>query len=526
MLETVILTLARCARNCFNCPICTSQMTVNTLTDAKEGPWILTCNYCMWTSLDIGIKFDKPTNIRSQLDKIANGGIPKPQPDAPRKSSLAREPFSPGSTQSEESSDQATTASPLLRDPTARFAALKAFYKSQITLSSESSSATDLATAAAYSSPSSLTRLVNLYTSHGISLSGRKSRTRTPAMREALTVSEGLFLSTDVPSPGPPTSDFGNLVSKAQRHFQQACGNPHARTISELRPIPTLLRTKRSKRCAACKHILVKPDFKPTSTRYRIKLIALNYIPLVTLKPLNPNSWSSSSSLPPISVSDDRADPVVPPLPPNKPTQFLLTLRNPLFDPVRVSLATPAETPGRLRHRVTVLCPQFEIGANSDVWDDTLGSGKGGGGRDGGMAGGMGSGVAEAGKVYERGRNSVAVVLEVVPASDAAAAMVLQKRTESKVREDGKVDSLDGETSRRCNEDDANDVPSEDDDVIEIPIRVRLEWRQADVEDAAGDGKKSKSSEKILEEGEGEHEDTARRELAYWMVLGIGRAGT
>ncbi|KAI9877104.1 MAG: hypothetical protein M1823_007160, partial [Watsoniomyces obsoletus] len=131
----------RCARNCFNCPICTSQLITASVGTTKEGgPFILNCNYCMWTTLDIGIAFEKPTNIRGQLDRIANGGKPK-QPskaestDPSRKSSLGREPFSP--------SDVEANTDPLDKeedtialDPTARFIALRSFYKDQITASS------------------------------------------------------------------------------------------------------------------------------------------------------------------------------------------------------------------------------------------------------------------------------------------------------------------------------------------------------------------------------------------------------
>jgi len=43
----------------------------------------------------------------------------------------------------------------------------------------------------------------------------------------------------------------------------------------DLWPISMQLRSKRSKRCRACRHILVKPENKPTSIRFRIKMLAL-----------------------------------------------------------------------------------------------------------------------------------------------------------------------------------------------------------------------------------------------------------
>ncbi len=44
---------------------------------------------------------------------------------------------------------------------------------------------------------------------------------------------------------------------------------------SDLQPLRTFLRTKRSKRCRTCRHILVKPEPKVISTRFRIRLLAV-----------------------------------------------------------------------------------------------------------------------------------------------------------------------------------------------------------------------------------------------------------
>ena len=472
----------RCTRNCFNCPICTSQLITASIGETKEGPFILNCNYCMWTTLDIGITFDKPTNIRGQLDRLANGGKPK-QPskadsaDPSRKSSLAREPFSP--------SDANADTNPLEKegdnsdlDPTARFNALRSFYKDQITASSTdqgglSSSYLDLAS----SSPASLSRLIDRYSNIG-KPSTKKSRPRPHIMREALSKREGLQVSPSSTSHPPSHIAYIDTPSPSQLAFQHPhyLGNPYATSISELRPMPTLLRTKRSKRCAECKHILVKPEFKPTSTRYRIKLIALNYIPFITVKPVPVPGGLG----PP---GPDGSPDVI--LEPGKPSQWIMTLRNPLFDNVNVTLGSPSVTPGRHGHKVTILCPQFEIGKNGDVWDDAINNplNKSIADKDT-----TSSGEQIAGKLYDQGRNWVSVVIEIVPALI--------------VRE-------------------AERVMEEDEDVIEVSIRVRLEWT---VSEAGGDGAEKKKSEKALEEaGEG---DDGRRELAYWMVLGVGRVAS
>jgi dynactin-4 len=57
--------------------------------------------------------------------------------------------------------------------------------------------------------------------------------------------------------------------------YQRAKQLNKARSEETLWPVSMQLRAKRSKRCRACRHILVKPENKPTSTRFRIKMLAL-----------------------------------------------------------------------------------------------------------------------------------------------------------------------------------------------------------------------------------------------------------
>ncbi|EXJ85445.1 hypothetical protein A1O1_05809 [Capronia coronata CBS 617.96] len=472
----------RCPRNCFHCPICTSQMITASVGDPKNGPFILNCNYCMWSTLDVGIKFDKPTGIRGQLDEIANGGEQKAatvhspysyQADYARKSSLSRPPLSPADRDEiADPKEDSVSATPL--DPTARFNALKTFYKEQITESSAtdatfSTSALDMA----YSSPSSLQRIMNLYTNkEGATIRARQKLT---VMREARSASEGFALAASRDSgveSQSPRIDYDETVTASQRAFQYPSfiGNPAALKVSELRPMPTLMRTKRSKRCATCKHILARPELKISSARYRIKLIALNYVPFVTIKPL-----PIAGGLPP--PGPDGGDVI---LTPGKPVQFIMTLRNPLFDDVSVSLGTPSVTPGRHGHRVTILCPQFRLGKNSDAWDDALSNNNQPDRGTGNIAGGE----QVAGKLYDQGRNWASVVLEIIPAS------IVRQQSEE----------LD-----------------EDEDVIEIPIRVRLEWTVTD--DEAGMERRKRDTR--LDEGD--DIDDGKRELNYWMVVGIGR---
>ncbi|EEP82662.1 conserved hypothetical protein [Uncinocarpus reesii 1704] len=337
----------------------------------------IVCCYCMWTTLDIGINFEKPTNIRAQLSSLIQGSNRR---ESAARTSRLRSPLSSFSSlqdipdepeahqerrMREISSED--TQTPLNHD--ARFAALKSFYRSQLT--ETSSSPTDPLIGpeiGSYSSPSALSRIMSLYTS-GIE--------NTTIQRMA---SEG----------------WDGLASTEQRSFQP----PGTRFVADLRPLPVFLRTKRSKRCKACKHILVKPELKPQSTRFRIRLIAISYIPLTNLRPIVP-----LPPAPPINL--DALEPL-------KPIQLLLTLKNHMFDQIRVTLATPSVTPGRVASKVTILCPQFEVGANTDVWDEALQSSTAPDPRS--SRSGVEK-VAEAGKVWDKGRNWSTVAMEVVPGS-------------------------------------------------------------------------------------------------------------
>ncbi|OAA56425.1 dynactin Arp1 p62 subunit [Cordyceps fumosorosea ARSEF 2679] len=112
----------------------------------------------------------------------------------------------------------------------------------------------------------------------------------------------------------------------------------------------------------------------------------------------------------------------------------------------------------------------FEVDANTDMWDDAL--------KDDGRDRSDGSNQVEVGKVWERGRNWVSIILEVVPASLSS---------------------------------DPDKLPlKEGEDILEIPMFVRMEW-ESDGQNDMGTplGKERDAREK--------------RELAYWCVLGVGK---
>ncbi|KAK1676822.1 dynactin p62 family protein [Colletotrichum godetiae] len=460
----------RCTRSCFQCPVCVGPLAVTALDTPPESnlltadgtapqgaSYVLSCSYCNWSSTEIGVKFDRPNGIHGQLAKLQNGGQPKLTP----KEHKERKKESNGEYH----------LNPEDMDVELQFAQLKSFYQNQMASSNPSAGGLSSLGDLGLNSPGSLSRIMSLYT--GNNFSNKQARGKVQIMREAVSPDEGLK-TTDLDE----SKEIEKLrhthpddtTTLAQNCLQQ----DHVRFRDELRPVPYLLRTKRSKRCPLCRHIISKPEAKISNTRFRIRLVAGSYIPTITIRPLQ----SEVQNLP------STARPPIPQelwLTPLKPVQYLLTFKNPIFETVKVSLATPSSTPGRFASTVTVLCPQFEIDANTDMWDDALkddGDKERRRGEEGGMQ------QAEVGKIYERGRNWVSIVLEVVPAS---------------LRPEHQQGGGSGDGALR-----------EDEDVLEIPMFVRIEWET----EAQGDVGTATSREKEARE---------KRELAYWCVLGVGR---
>lgn len=464
----------RCTRSCFQCPLCIGPLAVQSLEPAPEpsnalltpdnatpaapGPWVLCCSYCNWSSSEIGVKFDKPQSIFGQLSKLRNGNGPGDQTGTA------------GDVVPTKMGGESEMAS-----PRARFAAMKSFYQSQ--LANSNTTANGIGGSLGdygYSSPNTLSRIMSLYS--GGNVSAMKTKAKPTTIREADAYDEGFTISNLDESRSISAlrqGGYDGTVTRPQAVAQVEEG-PHF--TGDLWPIPHLLRSKRAKRCPVCRHILSKPEAKVNNTRWRIRLVAGNYVPSITIQSLAPTDMPGQ----PESTSTT--------LTPLKPAQFLLTFKNHMFDQIKVSLATPATTPGRFSSRVTVLCPQFTIDANSDDYDinEVLREDRR---RD--RADSMHQ--VEAGKVWERGRNWVSIVVEVIPPSLRIESKPSVLRKEGEPPED--LSPL-----------------KEDEDVLEIPMFVRLEWESEASQDQGSVGTAGK-----------EKDAKEKRELAYWCVLGLGR---
>lgn len=423
---------------------------------------MLSCPYCSWTSLDVGLKFDRPINISGQLASLL---APPPTTQS------QREPPTPGESTSRSFNESLRTADPYLnKNPSNdQFPQLASFYKTQIAETSPGGPlGLGFSSSFGLDSPSQLSRLLTTYGVGGL----RKQRGPLPVMREALTESEGVryddLEAEEAVIEKMRTQGWNATISPEQQFHQahQQRNDRSYRYTSNLLPLATQLRSKRAKRCRTCRHNLVKPDEKRQRNKYSIRLVALNYLPSAVLKPLD-----SSAGI------DLRA------LQPMKTVQFVLTMKNPLFDTVNVTLATPQETPGRVKSKVTILCPQFTIGANADVWDEAL-EGSGGVEEERRKAReGLEGPVAEAGKVWKKGRNWTAVVVELVPG------MVSMGQEEEE------------QVSRQV-----------DNDELQIPMFVRLEYETEETATSA-----------LSEKSQSSKGEKVKREMAYWCVVGVGK---
>ncbi|KAF8418810.1 dynactin p62 family-domain-containing protein [Tirmania nivea] len=518
----------RCTRNCFQCPICFASVSVMSSSDigsgasaatttlgpsgeqvtAPTGPYSLTCSYCHWSSKEIGLEFDKPANLTAQFAKQLKAAAtenPKPK-------------YAEFSTYEE------------------NFAKLKLHYTSQGIGAAGSAGGAAGGGGLGVGrggtddyghSPGTLSRLMGLYTGGGHvgkrNISGLSARGKDASGKKM-----ELTEMVDVEIVGDEKEIIDRLIQvefdETTTQAQYLCQPHQPKFKSQLRPIATLLRTKRSKRCRACRHILVKPEPKVQSIRFRIKLVAMNYIPAINISRLDPTT--SYHSLTPLSTH-----------------QFLLTVTNPLFDPISVSLSTPQKTPGKYPSIVTILCPEFEVGANTDAWDEVLKEDSTGEKKSRRVRGDR---DRSGGTVWDSGRNWSTVVIEVIPPNTegrngnagrwAGPSSGLRGGTPPPQRSGSPFGTPNmgawalgrsqtspgfllgagiGGAPGAVDEDEEEERDEEEEKVVQVPIFVRIEYEaevgmeSGDVGDVAGgDGRKEK------------------KEHAYWCVLYLGKIGS
>lgn len=534
--------LFRCSRNCFECPRCESPVnitavpTISRVTpdylrppdpqrsrekgdEAGQQEYSLQCGYCHWSTLDVGVRLPKSVKIGDQLSKIRKARTNTTRPTRSLQTATAE-------NGDEELQEMDGVAFALGHDKA--FANLTTFYRTEMREALGESGNPYASANSPYSSPANLARIMSLYNGSSSFQALKKTRQKPQPFAEARSQNEGISAyhshSTDEDQPTYDDQDIiSNLslsgldhTTNAQQRLSAPQTNFDARFLSDLWPAATKLRTKRGKRCRTCRQYLARPDAKLNNLRYKIRLVASNHLPLLTTKPLNP-------TVPPIPGSaafrlreEDLSVSTQTTVIPGRALQYILTIRNPIFEPVKISLATPQITPGKVGSRVTILCPSFTVGPAGDVWEEALGSASTtaassstDGGRRAALASLNGSSiesatnagekVPEAGKIWDKSRNTTSVILEVVP----------------------------GDLSPLA----ATDPDENDDDVLEIPIFVHVEWTahhhhptgdegvKRSERDRPGTGAATGSTvgREIAADG------SERKELGVWCVLGLGR---
>ncbi|KAG6866194.1 hypothetical protein C0991_007744 [Blastosporella zonata] len=134
--------------------------------------------------------------------------------------------------------------------------------------------------------------------------------------------------------------EVGEVASLEQR-WTSSWANPLQ--AGELKPLRIPLHSKRSKRCPVCTHILIKPEQKAQSVRYKIKLVAANYLPAITVALPHIQQAQADAARRTLGKSsagqeDDRGDSRGG-MHAGKTYPFHLALTNPLYDPIQVRLS-------------------------------------------------------------------------------------------------------------------------------------------------------------------------------------------
>ncbi|KAF8500875.1 dynactin p62 family-domain-containing protein [Russula emetica] len=400
----------RCARNCFMCPNCRNTLSVvpSDPPDADDGrslapnlstigepPFFLYCSYCRWDSAEVDITFEKPTGLAAQLQKFEDS--------APESLEFERlkehfEPFLRASSSSSGLSGHSQAAHS------------HATPVNPITAAASSALARDIPGVGKYT-PAPRGRRdkgtrdeIHEYRSR-VEVGGTKEGANVDFMQRLEEVSQVAALG-------------------------QRWANSWTTTLRSS-PFEYLLHSKKTKRCPTCRHILIKPEQKAQSVRFKIKLVAANYIPAMTVAlPPSPDSTRQRGAGTKQAPAEDTSS--AGGLHAGGTYPFHLALTNPLYDPIHVRLAVqrqvppssapaPAGSPEKARRPpFAVSLPQsaFPIAAFAEAWefedDEDMFGGEddelGGLDREKGGTGGKGKTVG----VLERRANVTVVGGEVV----------------------------------------------------------------------------------------------------------------
>ncbi|KAL1745787.1 dynactin p62 family-domain-containing protein [Schizophyllum fasciatum] len=354
-----------CARNCFMCPNCRNTLSVVPsdppdpgdglmsipVSAVGEPPFFLFCNHCRWDSAEVGVTFEKPTGLAAQLQKFEDSA-----PDALEFDRL-KEHFEPVIRASALSASAHGGPSAHARSPSQHTSSL-----SSVTAAASAALARDI--------PG-----VGKYNALSRSRAGKDKSASKDEMPEYRARQDVAAVSIIGGGGGEADVDFMRHlegiaeVASLEQRWESSWATP-LRAL-DLKPLRIPLHSKRSKRCPACTHILIKPEQKAQSVRYKIKLVAANYLPSMTVRlphlarPIAqpPRSLSKSTMTPPVVDEPMQAGRTYP---------FHLALTNPLYDPIQVRLSVQrvhAERQRRPPFAVSLPTTVFSIAPFAEAWE-------------------------------------------------------------------------------------------------------------------------------------------------------------
>ncbi|WVR03969.1 hypothetical protein IAU60_000968 [Kwoniella sp. DSM 27419] len=477
----------RCARSCFSCPQCDSSLSVQasdvaeSSTNAQTPSYLLVCTACRWSSREVGWAFDRPNGIALQLQKM-----------------LAETETVQAEFDSLKDHLEAYIAHSAPAPSPARSTRVPSRNISQLT----------------QMAAKALHRDVSGMTAHAARDRSRRSAVKVGGehfgwdeMPEY--AAKGSWTEVGLEKGlqdvevmrGLRDSGYDGLASLEKRWGKSWDVDRMAKSMLPQR-IP--LRTKTTKRCPHpnCRHLLIQPD--PKSVRMKIKMVALNYLPVVELgrrKRRVRDTGSDGSSYSPISPEEadrlrrdrrrtrgpqgkEEEEPMDAPLRSGETYTFQLALTNPLFDPIQIRLGHP-HVPGSAppaKCRVFIPTAHFTINALKDAWaydeEEDEYDGHAGASEAGHSEEGTAVTSTDAGASSTLGRKSRLSVLAGGSKKSRESGVDKRGNTSRVVLE---VEVLPGATGR-----------------IEFDLEIRYTYRADDLETPAGGAEKRKEEYKTF----------------------------
>uniref|UniRef100_H3BB34 Dynactin subunit 4 n=1 Tax=Latimeria chalumnae TaxID=7897 RepID=H3BB34_LATCH len=304
----------RCA-NCFDCPCCMhtlSTRATNIPAPLPDDPakttmkkaYYLACGFCRWTSRDVGMA-DK---------SVASGGWQEPE-----------------------------------NPHTQRINKLIEYYQQLAQREKFERDRKKLARAVEYMSMALSQHTIHVVDKYGLGTRLQRQRSGAPISTLAgLSLKEGEDHKEIKVEPAQAVEEVEPLP---EDYYTRPINLPEVTTLrqrllqpdfqptgaSQLHPRHKHLLIKRSLRCRKCEHNLSKPEFNPTSIKFKIQMVAVNYIPEVRI----------------MSIPNLRYQ---------KESQVLLTLTNPVENIIHVTLLPCEEgDPDDISSTSKVLFPPKEL---------------------------------------------------------------------------------------------------------------------------------------------------------------------